>query len=225
MNLLKVAIWSLVIVGLTPAILLAVLNLTSTIALARHLKNNPGQQVDEGDVTLSQSYMEFGKRCRLEVTTSYWPSMTLLLGAGAFVVGLLYMIPPQTQHLEVQGFDKIEHYVERVANSRSPHAYLVVSLAEDEYTAVSVSDGDEGYTIEFYLTKKEQVVPVLAFLSKREIEPTVDTITEEGTEFETRHLSFPVDGTTEEVAELCRSVFLDAYGVEKDAELLFTLGE
>tara|TARA_A100001391_G_scaffold116121_1_gene78589 strand:- start:41 stop:370 length:330 start_codon:yes stop_codon:yes gene_type:complete len=109
MSLLKIAIWSLVIMGLTPAILLAVLNLTSTIALARHLKNNPRQQVDEGNVTLSQSYMEFGKRYRLEVTTSYWPSMTLLLGAGAFVVGLLYMIPPQTQFREFQGFDKIEY--------------------------------------------------------------------------------------------------------------------
>lgn len=225
MNPLKIALWSLVIVGLTPVVLLAVFNLTSTIALARHLKSNPEQQVDDGGVTLSQSYMEFGKRFRLEVTSSYWPSTALLFGAGAVVVGLLYMIPPQTQFREVHGFDKIEHYVKRVMNSRSPHAYLVVSLAEDEYTALSISDGDEVCSIDFYLTKKEQVAPVLAFFSKRDVEPTSDFITEKGTEFETHHLSFPVDGTTEEVTELCRSVFLEAYGVETDAELLFTLGE
>ena len=112
-----------------------------------------------------------------------------------------------------------------MVNSRSPHVYLVVSLAEDAYTAVSISDGDEGYSIDFYLTKKDHFEPVLAFLSKRAIEPTVDSITEEGTEFETRHLSYLVDGTKEELAELCRSVFLDAYGVERDAQLLFTLGE
>lgn len=224
MNPLKIALWSLVIAGLTPAVLLAVFNLTSTIALARHLKSN-AEQVDDGEFTFFQSYMEFGKRHRLEVTTSYWPSTVLLIGAGAVVVGLLYMIPTQTQFREVYGFDKIEHYVERAMNSRSPHAYLVVSLAEDEYTALSISYGDEGCSIDFYLTKKEQVAPVLAFFSKREVEPIVDSITEKGTEFETHHLSFPIEGTTEEVTELCRSVFLDAYGVEPDAELLFTLGE
>lgn len=151
--------------------------------------------------------------------------MSLLLGAGAFVGGLLHLIPSQTQFREVHGFDKIEHYVEQVMNSRSPHAYLVISLADDEYSAVSISNGDEGRSIDFYLTKKEQIAPVLAFFAERGVEPVYDYVTEEGTEFETRHLSFPVDGTTEEVAELCESIFTDAYGVEKDAELLFTLGE
>lgn len=225
MNVLKVAIWTLAVIGLTPAILLAVLNLSSNIAWARHLKKNPELKVDDGEFTLSQSYLELGKKYRLEVRTSYLPSVTLLLGAGAFVVGLLYLIPPQTQFRESHGFDKIKQYVERVMSSHSPYAYLVVSLAEDGYTGLSISSGDEGYSINFSPTKREQIAPILAFFSERGVEPVHDYVTEEGTEFETRHLSFPVDGTTEEVSELCESVFVDAYGVKKNADLLFTVGE
>jgi hypothetical protein len=169
--------------------------------------------------------MEFDSGHRIEVTTSYWPSVTLLIGASTFAVGLLYLIPPQTQFREVRGFDKIEQYVEQVMNSRSPHAYLVISLADDEYTALSISSGDEGRSIDFYLTKKGQIAPVRAFFSERGVEPKVDHITEEGTEFETRHLSYPVDGTVEEVSQLCESVLADVYGIDKDAELLFTIGQ
>ena len=225
MNVLKVAIWTMAIVGLIPAILLAVLNLTSNISLARHLKRNSELRIDDGGVSTSQSYLEFGDKYRLEVTTSYWPSATLLIGASAFAVGLLHLIPPQTQFREVHGFDKIEHYVERVMNSRSPYAYIVISAADDEYTALSISNSDEGRTINFTLTKKEQIAPVLAYFSERGVEPIEDNVTEEGTEFETRHLSYPTDGTKEEVSELCKSVLADVYGIDKDAELLFTFGE
>lgn len=51
-----------------------------------------------------------------------------------------------------------------------------------------------------------------------------DHVTEEGTGFETRHLSYPIDGTVEEVSDLCESIFTDVYGVEKDSELIFTVG-
>ena len=225
MNVLKVAIWAMAIAGMAPAILLAVLSLSSNIALARHLKKNAELEFDDGEVVSFQRYMEFGDRYRLEVTASYWPSVTLLIGAGAFAAGLLYLIPPQTQFREAHGFDKIEQYVQQVMNSRSPQAYLVISLADDEYTALCVSNSESGRSIEFYLTNQEQIAPVLAFFSERGVEPVSDYVTEEGTEFETRNLSFRINGTTEEIAELCESIFVDAYGVEKDAELVFTVGE
>jgi hypothetical protein len=225
MNIMKVAIWTIAVVGLTPAVLLAVLNLTANIAAARHLKKNPELQLGEGETGSSQCYLEFGNKYRLEVTTSYWPSVTLLVGAGAFAVGLLYLIPPQTQFREVHGFDKIEQYVEKVMNSHSPYAYIVISAADDEYTALSISSGDEGRSINFYLTKKEQIAPVLAYFSERGVEPIDDHVTEEGTDFETHHLSYPIGGTVEEVTDLCEAILTDVYGVEKDAKLLFTVGQ
>jgi hypothetical protein len=38
MNVLKVAIWTLAVIGMTPAILLAALNLMANMAMARQLK-------------------------------------------------------------------------------------------------------------------------------------------------------------------------------------------
>lgn len=224
MNVLKIAIWTMALIGMAPAILLAVLNLISTIAFARQRKNNADADIDGSDFATFHSYMEFGDRYHLELTSSLWPSVTLLVGAGTFAMGLLYLIPPQTQVRKVGGFEKIERYVEKLVNSRSPYAYLVMSPVADEYTAVTVSKNDDGYAIDFFLTKKEQVVPVLAFFSKQGIEPATDNLTEEGTEFEARNLSFPVAGSTGHISQLCRSVLIDAYGLDEDAELVFALG-
>ncbi len=224
MNMLKVTIWTLAVLGMVPTILLAVLNIGSNMAMARHLRKNPDFQVGDGLLASSQSYIEFNNRWRLEVATTNWPSILLLFGAAAFVIGLWFLLPRQTQHQNVGGFEKIEPYVERVMQSESPHAYLVISLAEDEYTAVGVSSSAEGCTMDFSLTKKEQIAPVVAFFSERAKEPIEDRVTEEGTEFETRHLSYPIDRAIEEVADLCKSIFTDAYGVTGDQKLIFVLG-
>jgi hypothetical protein len=225
MNTLKIAIWTLALVGMAPAILLAVLNLSSTIALTRHLKGKDNAGLEAGDFTTFQSYMEFGKGYHIELTSSLWPSVTLLVGAGTFAAGLLYLIPPQNQVRRVGEFEEIELYVEKVVNSPSPHAYVVISLSEDAYTAVTVSKSDDHLAIEFFMTKKEQVGPVLAFFSKQGLEPDTDNLTEEGTEFETRSLSFPVAGSTERISQICRTVMVDAYQIGTDAELVFTLGK
>jgi hypothetical protein len=230
MNAIKVAIWSLAISGMTPAVLLAVLNLTSNISLARHLKKEAEQEVDDnatsfdGVSRLTLCYMDFGRKHRLEVTSLIWPSAVLLVGAGTFAVGLLNLIPSQMQSHNVGGIEMVDQYVGQVIDSHKPPAYLVISLVSDEYTALSIASTEEHRSIDFYLTKKEQIAPVLAFFSKRGIGPMKDEVTEEGTEFETRHLSYPVDRSTSEVGKLCREVFTEAYGVEKDTELIFTVG-
>ena len=224
MNGLKVAIWTLAVIGMTPAILLAVLNMVANIAMARQLKKEAAMDTDEAMVVVSRSHVELGRNYRLEVTSLIWPSAVLLMGAGAFGIGLLNLIPRQTQFDEVQGFDRIEHYVDRVLNSGEPNAYVVIALADDDYTALTIACADVRRTIDFYIWRKEQIGPVLEFFSKREVIPIEDRISEEGTEFETRHLSFPLSGTAQEISQLCKSVFEDAYGVEDGAELRFTLG-
>lgn len=49
-------------------------------------------------------------------------------------------------------------------------------LAGYEWSARSLESDD---SIEFNLTKKERVGPILAFFSKREVEPRFDSITED----------------------------------------------
>jgi hypothetical protein len=225
MNMLKLAIWTTTIVGLAPVALLAVLNLASNVSLARQMKEEAGFEHDDGgSAYFTQSYMQFGKTLRLEVATSLWPSVCLLVGASACVVGLLFLIPRQTQFMEAGGFKKIQKHVEKVMNSRSTFAYVVISPSDDEYTAITFSKGDDGNALDFYLTKQAQIEPVLAFFSERGIEPVEDYVADEDTECESRNLSFLIDGTAEEVAAICASILTDVYGVGKDRELLFTDG-
>jgi hypothetical protein len=204
---------------------MAVLNLASNVSLARQMKEEAGFEHDDGgSAYFTQSYVQFGKTHRLKVATSFWPSVCLLVGVRAFVVGLLFLIPRQSQFMEASGFNKIQKNVQKVMNSRSKYAYLVISPSDDEYTAISFTKSDDGHSLDFYLTKQEQIEPVLAFFSERGIEPTDDYVTEENTESESRNLSFPIDGTAEGVAVICASILTDVYGVRNDRELLFTDG-
>ena len=225
MNMLKLAIWTTTIVGLAPVTLLAVLNLASNVTLARQMKGEAGFEHDDGgDAYFTESYMQFGKTLRLEVATSLWPSVCLLVGASACVVGLFFLIPRQTQFVETGGFNKIQKHIEKAVKSRSQYAYVVISPSDDEYTAISFTKGDDGHSFDFYLSKQEQIEPMIAFFSERGIEPVEDYVTEDGTEFESRNLSFPTNGTAEEVAAICASILTDVYGVGKDKELMFTDG-
>lgn len=225
MNVLKLAIWITTIVGMAPATLLAVLNLASTVSLARQMKEEAGFEHDDGsDAYFTQSYMQFGKTLRLEVATASWPSICLIVGASAFVVGLLFLLPRQTQFVEAGGFNKIQKHIEKVMKSRSQYACVVISPSNDEYTAISFTRGDNGHSLDFYLTKQEQIEPLLAFFSERGIEPAEDYVADEDTEFESRNLSFPTNGIAEEVTAICTSILTDVYGIERDSELLFTDG-
>lgn len=225
MNVLKLAIWTVTIVGLTPATLLAVLNLTSNLSLARHIREGAGFEHDDGgDAYFTQSYMQFGKSLRMEVTTKLWPSVCLLAGTCAVIVGLVFLIPRQSEIREARGFNKIQRYIEKVMKSGSQYAYVVISPSDDEYTAISFTKSDDGHSLDFYLTKQEQIEPLLEFFSERGIEPAEDYVSEGGTEFESRNLSFPIEGTVAEVAAICTSILIDVYGIDKKEELLFSIG-
>jgi hypothetical protein len=225
MNVLKLIIWTVTIVGMTPVTLLAVLNLTSTLSLARHIRDGAGFEHDDGgSAYFTHSYVQFGKTLTMEVTTKLWPPVCLLAGTCAVIVGLVFLIPRQSQIREARGFDKIQRYIEKVMTSGSQYAYVVISPSDDEYTAVSFTKNDEGHSLVFYVTKQEQIEPLLAFFSERGIEPAEDYVSESGTEFESRNLSFPTDGTAAEVAAICASILSEVYGIDEKKELLFSIG-
>jgi hypothetical protein len=137
MNILKIAIWTTTIIGLAPVTLLAILNLASNLSIARQMQN--GAAFEQDDPYLhSYTYIQFGKALKLEVTSAIWPSICLIAGASACVVGLLFLIPRQTQLTKAGGFGDIQKYVERVLESRSNYSPMWLLLRAMTNTQQSV---------------------------------------------------------------------------------------
>lgn len=223
MNIPKLTIWAAALIGLSPALLLAVVNLASNLALRRHLKAEIAFEHDDGsDAYFTQSFLKLGKTTQLELSTSWWPAVFVIAGAMILVAGLWFLIPRQTQVSVSGGFDQLPRHIEKFLNHRSPFAYLTVTPIDDEYTAISLAKDEDQLSFDFYLTNSEQIAAVLAYFRREGLEPIQDFTTDEATGDQCRHLSFPAEGTATELAAACTTILTTVFAIEDDRKLLFS---
>ena len=214
---LKMIIWLAALLGLLPVLLCAIVHLISMISSAR-LRRDPFSFV--GDI-----FIQLDSSSKLHLSTQLWPSVVVVAGALAVLVGLVFLLPKQPDLVHSGGFSRMESYIDRLLRSPKEFASVIIATPDGEHgllvmrqagrTVLCVSanrtknDGGEARMREFFT--RLGMTPVRDYLSAND-----------GVEKATLNLEFQLTGDARTIGRLCVSIFTDLFGTADQHGLEFT---
>jgi hypothetical protein len=222
---MKLCLWAVTILGLLPVTAFALIHIVLLGGVRRAL---PTEEPAPNSVSFPGGFtVQFGDSSKpMEVSTSVWPGIAVLVGASACLVGLYFLVPRQPERVALNGFANFEPCIRQVIESRRSFATVVIS-ARDGNEAISImsheGDVEIGLSIDSTLTGREAAVREL--IGELGVEPTEDNMTPaDELNPETRHLMFPLRGNPSEMADTCVRVFSDILEIKDDEEMVFSFG-
>lgn len=207
----KVIIWTAMLLGLAPAILIAI----STLIVSRCRQKN-----DCGCASLQIGTLAIN----LDVSSNLWPAILVLVGSAFIVLGLIFLLPKQAEFVRTKGFSKIETYVEGLLRSRSQLSSLIISTTDDKSSVLLVKEGRQ---TTLHVPIQRGLYPnqegELRVLCKRlNITPTKEFVSSNREDRDAvNNFEFAVSDDPKSIAELCVQILTQVYGAKADCGLRF----
>jgi hypothetical protein len=209
---MKLLIWTAVLLGIAPAILVAI----STLFVSRLRRKN----IDFG----SASMLIGPLTTSLNTSSHCWAAVILLIGAAFVVIGLFFLLPRQSSFVWKGGFSKIESHIGQLLRSPGRVSSLIVATPDDESSILLIREngqttlhvsiqrimhpGQESRVRE--LCKELSIVPVREFFSANG-----------GVEEATINFEFAMSHNPTQIANLCIRVFNSVFGATDRRGLKF----
>lgn len=208
----KFLIWITALLGLAPAILVAI----STLVVSRLRHKN----TDLGGASLQIGTFAIN----LNVSSYSWAAVMVLAGAAFVAVGLLFLLPGQGRFVPRTGFSKIELYIEQLLRSPSEVSSLIVATPDDQSSLLLMKEGGQT-TLHVSIQRTlhpNQEARLRTLCREHNVLPAKEFLSSNGgAEGATISFEFPLGDNPKSVAKLCIQVLTDVFGATDKQGLRF----